>query len=327
MPHETELEAHILARGYERDRGVLCQVADGRTEKTTEANQSAFGEKWKKVVGHDDLAPVEAFHRAWYLKLYGFSDEEALRSFVARQKVILDAGAGYGFKSAYLASLSPDTLVVSMDLSESIYLAAERYGDVQNIIFVRGDIASTPLPDGSVDFVSCDQVLHHTIDPAATLAEFSRVLVHGGHAALYVYAKKALPRELLDEHFISGRAQLDHDAVWQMSRKLTELGRMLEETNLELDFPDIPELGVTGGRQSLQRFVYYNFIKCFWNEDMGFDASVSTNFDWYAPSIAYRFSQDEFEELVRNAGFGATYLHSEKACHSGMFTKGDALAN
>ena len=321
---KRELEAHILARGYERDRGVFRQVAVGQTESKTDANQGAFGEKWKKVVGQDDLAAWESFHQAWYLELYGFKDEEALRSFVTKQKVILDAGAGYGFKSAYLASLSPSTLVVSMDLSESIYLAAERYGDVENLIFVRGDIANTPLPDGSVDFVSCDQVLHHTIDPAATLAEFNRVLTEGGHAALYVYAKKALPRELLDEHFISGRAGLDHETLWDMSRKLTELGRLLDETKLELDFPDIPELGVVGGRQSLQRFIYYNFIKCFWNEDMGFDASVSTNFDWYAPSIAYRYSRVEFEELARNAGFHTAYLHSEKACHSGMFIKSAA---
>lgn len=320
-----ELEAHILARGYERHRGVLRPVAPDRTNDKSHANQGAFGEKWEKVVRQDDLAAWESFHRSWYLQLYGFSDEGSLRSFVTRQQVILDAGAGYGFKSAYLASLAQNALVISMDLSESIYIAAEKYGNAENMLFVQGDIASTPLPDSSVDFVSCDQVLHHTIDPAATLAEFNRILADGGHAALYVYAKKALPRELLDEHFISGQAGLDHEALWEMSRKLTELGRLLDETKLELDFPDIPELGIAGGRQSLQRFIYYNFIKCFWNEDMGFDASVSTNFDWYAPSIAYRYSAQEFQSLTEGAGFRALHAHSEKACHSGLFVKDASL--
>ena len=50
----------------------------------------------------------------------------------------------------------------------------------------------------------------------------------------------------------------------------------------------------------VQRFIYWNFLKCFWKEDWGFDLSKSTNYDWYAPSNAKRFSKDEFLKMKEN---------------------------
>ena len=135
----------------------------------------------------------------------------------------------------------------------------------------------------------------------------------------YVYAKKALPRELLDEHFRSASHNLTDDQLWSLSEKLTDLGKMLSDLNLTLDFPEIKELGIKGGKQDLQRFLYWNFFKCFWSEEFGYDASVSCNFDWYAPSIAFRYSRKEFLAMSKDAGFENTFLHAEEACYSGLF--------
>ena len=38
----------------------------------------------------------------------------------------------------------------------------------------------------------------------------------------------------------------------------------------------------------IQRFIYWNFLKCFWNEQLGKETSLVTNFDWYSPSNARR---------------------------------------
>ena len=74
--------------------------------------------------------------------------------------------------------------------------AAQLFADLENLVFIRGDIARTPFRDGAVDYVSCDQVIMHTEDPDATFAELARITAADGQFACYFYAKKALPREL-----------------------------------------------------------------------------------------------------------------------------------
>jgi len=288
-----------------------------------EHTSEVFSEKWASLDqgAQDEDEGWKAFQFDWYLRCYGYSSEEELRSELNGRKLILDAGCGPGYKAAWFARLSPEAVIVAMDISESVQLAARRYADVPNLVFVRGDIASTPFRDGAFDLISCDQVLHHTISPPHTLREFARILAPGGLLNTYVYARKALPRELLDEHLRDYAKVLDRDQLWALAEQLTTLGKRLSDLNITIDVPAIPALGIHGGPQDLQRFIYWNFIKCFWNPDYGFDASRLTNFDWYAPSIAYRYSRDEFTKMLTDAGFTAEFLHSEEACHTGRFRK------
>lgn len=70
----------------------------------------------------------------------------------------------------------------------------------------------------------------------------------------------------------------------------------------EIEVPDIPILQIKQGKYDLQRFVYYNFIKCFWNDDFTYDENVMTNFDWYHPKYAHRHSPEEVKEWFENLG-------------------------
>ncbi len=283
----------------------------------------AFSEKWVAIdQGLDDEDEEwKRFQLDWYCRSYGFANEGEVAAFLADKKVILDAGCGVGFKGAWMARLAPHATVIAMDLSESVRLAAQRYADYPNMLFVQGDIAKTPFRDGTIDLVSCDQVLHHTDSPPATVREFARILSANGVLNTYVYSKKALPRELLDEHFREKSKEMSRAEIWDLSRQLTDLGKILTDLDVTIDVPDMPALGIKGGPQDLQRFIYWNFIKCFWNEDMGDEASLMTNFDWYAPSTAFRYSADEFHAMLADAGFRPDFVHSEEACHTGRFVK------
>jgi hypothetical protein len=106
-----------------------------------------------------------------------------------------------------------------------------------------------------------------------------------------------------------------------MSEQLTELGKRLSELNVEFDAPEIPALGIKGGRYDVQRFLYWNFIKCFWNADLGRDTSIVTNFDWYSPSNARRYSEAEVRALVAAHELEIGHFHREEACYSGRFVK------
>ncbi|MEM7125485.1 MAG: class I SAM-dependent methyltransferase [Chloroflexota bacterium] len=288
-----------------------------------EQTKTAFSNKWKQVDhGSDDYIRALERQKAWYLELYGFDNETQLASFLNQCEYVLDAGAGKCGKAAWFAELSPSTLVVAADISTSLYDAAEYYSDVSNLFFVRCDIGSMPFFSDSVyDYISCDQVIHHTAQPRMTFAELVRLAGENGDIACYVYRKKALPRELLDDHFRTYSKELSHEDLIALSSQLTNLGRILSSVEDEIDFPDIPLMGIEGGKMTIQRFLYWNFIKCFWNEQMGEQLSTITNYDWYSPSQAYRYTEEEFRSWSTEEKLETVHFHSEQACYSGRFRK------
>ena len=171
------------------------------------------------------------------------------------------------------------------------------------------------------DFVCCDQVIMHTAQPRQTFAELARVAKGGGQIACYVYRKKALPRELLDSYFRDNASRYSHEEMIELSGQLTTLGRLLSENTNEIDFPSIPALGIEGGRLTIQRFIYWNFIKCFWNESLGEYVSMLTNYDWYAPAQAARYTEDEFKSWITEESLETVVFHAEPPCFSGRFRK------
>lgn len=294
------------------------------TAEDAEQSQTndAFSDKWGRYDQSDEKQRLYEMQKKWYLDLYGFSGEEELASFLEGRGVIFDAGCGLGYKAAWFAELAPLSLVIGIDFSCAARQAAQNYRHLPNLFFIRGDIAATPFPDGSVDYVSCDQVIMHTQNPDLTFAELTRITRKGGgEFACYFYRKKALPRELLDDHFRLRCKEMASDELWAMSEQLTELGKRLSELKVSFDAPDIPALGIKGGRYDIQRFLYWNFIKCFWSEDLGPETSVVTNYDWYSPSNARRYGKEEVLALVEEHGLSTRHFHEEEACYSGRFVR------
>jgi SAM-dependent methyltransferase len=298
----------------------FAMLSNSSQHSRQQQTNETFSAKWERYDQSSDKERLYDFQRAWYLKLYGFGSEDALRAHLARCTVVFDAGCGLGYKAAWFAELAPHALVVGMDFSEAAAQAARNYASLPNLFFMQGDIAATDFRDGAVDFVSCDQVIMHTENPEKTFAELSRIASRAsGEVACYFYAKKALPRELLDDYFRGQCSKMDRPELWAMAEQLAELGKRLSALNVQFDTPDIPALGIKAGRYDIQRFIYWNFLKCFWNEDLGRETSVITNFDWYSPSNARRFSEQEVRAIVHDNGLTETFFHAEEACYSGRF--------
>lgn len=297
------------------------QVSGAENQQQTNA---VFSAKWSRYDANDEKEKFYSLQRKWYLELYGFGTEANFRDFLTDKMIIFDAGCGLGYKSAWFAQLAPHALVIGMDFSDAATQAAARYQNIPNLMFVHGDIAKTGFTDGVIDYTSCDQVIMHTEEPEKTFAELGRITKPmAGQVACYFYAKKALPREILDDYFRIHCKEMSNESLWLMSEQLTELGKRLSDLNISFEAPDIPELGIKGGTYDIQRFFYWNFLKCFWNPELGLETSISTNFDWYSPSNARRFSQQEVENLICDAGMSIVCFHSEEAAHSGRFAHKD----
>ena len=280
-----------------------------------------FAEKWEFVNEDAGAKELFKFQFEWFLKLYGFESIEELRTYLSGKKLIVDTGCGLGYKAAWFAELSPGCTVIGIDISSSVIIAARNYAHLPNLYFLQADIASTGLKDGSVDFTVCDQVIMHTENPDTTFAHLARITKNECEFACYVYTKKALPRELIDDYFRKQTHEIESAKMWEFASQLTELGKRLTELNVSFDCPDIPVLGIKGGKYDVQRFIYWNFLKCFYKPEWSKKLNDSTNFDWYAPSNAKRYSKLEFERLIADNNLDITYFHEEEACYSGRFRK------
>ena len=289
-------------------------------ENQSQTNDS-FSEKWVKLDKESSTTAMEVFQKKWLLDLYGFKTEQGLKKFLSNKKIIIDAGCGLGYKSAWLAELAPDSIVFGIDFSDAARLAAQRYKHIPNVYFLKGDIANLPFKQGVLDFILCDQVIHHTENPQKTYAHLASLLTPTGKFACYVYAKKALPRELVDDYFRIATHSLSHEEMWQFSDQLTELGKTLSELNIKFTSPDIPALGIKGGEYDIQRFIYWNFLKCFYHPKWEKAINVSCNFDWYSPSNAERYSPEEYKQWAHNLNLKIDFFRSEEAAHTSIVSK------
>ena len=300
---------------------IFQDSIDDIDQKNHAQTQQIFSEKWSQFEQGDKKKEVYSFQKEWFLKLYGFESEESLKQFLFSKKTIIDTGCGLGYKAAWFAELAPHAIVIGVDISEAAKIAAKNYKHLSNLYFYQADIANTGIKENTIDFTICDQVIMHTEDPDATFAHLTSITSKNGVFACYVYRKKALPRELLDDHFRIATHEIPNKQLWEMSSQLTELGKRLSELNITFDSPDIPLLGIKGGKQDLQRFIYWNFLKCFWRADWGIEMSDATNFDWYAPSNAKRYSKEEFKNMIEQNNLVIEHFHEEEACFSSRMIK------
>jgi len=300
---------------------ISQKLFDDIDQKNQAQTEEIFSEKWIQFEQGKKKEKVYSFQKKWFLELYGFDSEEELRKFLSSKKTIIDTGCGLGYKAAWFAELAPHALVIGVDISEAARIAANNYIHLTNLYFYQADIANTGIKENVVDFTVCDQVIMHTEAPEITFAHLASITSKSGFFACYVYRKKALPRELLDDHFRIATHDIPNEQLWEMSSQLTELGKRLSNLKITFDSPDIPLLGIKGGKQDLQRFIYWNFIKCFWREDWGKEMSDATNFDWYAPSNAKRYSKEEFNNMIEQNNLKIDHFHEEEACFSGRMIK------
>jgi ubiquinone/menaquinone biosynthesis C-methylase UbiE len=93
--------------------------------------------------------------------------------------VVADVGTGTGFVARGLAS-KVGRVIGFDESSEMLAVARKNLSDVQNVEFIEAPGNELPLPDGLLDAVFANMYLHHSPDPAAAIAEMTRILKPGG---------------------------------------------------------------------------------------------------------------------------------------------------
>ncbi|AOW93727.1 methyltransferase [Rhodococcus sp. WMMA185] len=99
----------------------------------------------------------------------------------------LDIGSGTGAETRQLATaVTAKGSAIGIDPNPAMAaLAWSRAAEEESTArFVVGDVYSLPFPDCSVDAVRCERVFEHLTDPAAAMAEITRVLRPSGRAMI-----------------------------------------------------------------------------------------------------------------------------------------------
>ena len=106
--------------------------------------------------------------------------------------VVADLGSGEGLLSELLARRCKK--VIAVDNSEKIVAfgaAKAKKNHLKNLEFRLGDLQNPPIEPESVDLVVLSQALHHSADPAASIASAYRILKPGGQIMILDLAKHA----------------------------------------------------------------------------------------------------------------------------------------
>jgi SAM-dependent methyltransferase len=276
--------------------------------------QRSFTDKWHR---NKHLAFTETLDESseifrWILQRNGFADGAALRAYLAGKRRVLDAGCGNGRVTALLRTWSDpaDTEIVGIDLTAADVAKANLAGQA-NLHIHPANLLDDLTGFGHFNFIYCQEVLHHTGDPAHAFANLCKLLAPGGDSeiAIYVYKLKAPAREFVDDYLRERLKDMSYENAMEVCRAVTEIGRVLSKVDGEIDVPAVPPLGIEAGRYTVQRFVYHFFMKCFWNDRLSFENNAVINYDWYHPEWASRHTEDEVRDW-----FTANGLEVVQAC-------------
>ena len=280
--------------------GHKFQVGNGVPRLLVKAEEQeqvkrSYESKWKVFEDVTFSKHVMDFQCNWYISRYGWTSEEEFKAFLESKSCILDAGCGVGRAVGWFSKFSRGE-VFGIDISETIDTAYKHYGTLPNAYLVQADLTNLPFEKEMFDFISCDQVIHHVPNPKNAFEHLLTFLRRGGEIAIYLYKKKGPIREFCDDYIRGRTTKMTVEDCMEFAKVVTRFGKSLSELNVKIKVPeDIPILDIKSGTYDLQRFIYWNVFKCFWDEEGSFERSLAVNFDWYHPKYAYRYTPDQIK--------------------------------
>jgi SAM-dependent methyltransferase len=267
--------------------------------------EASFRDKWNK---NSDCAfeqtiteDTDIFN--WILTRNGFKEVPEFKAFLSNKKRILDAGCGNGRVTALLRNYSNDqfTEIVGIDLVAAD-IARSNLKNAKNVEFESKNLMDDLTDLGKFDFIYCQEVLHHTINPKHSFKNLVKLLDDDGEIAIYVYKQKAPIREFVDDYVRDRISGLSYEDAYKVSEQITALGKALADTKIMIKVPGVDLLEIEPGEYDLQRFIYHFFMKCFWNPELSQNDNVVVNYDWYHPQLCTRHTIDEIKGWFDDCG-------------------------
>jgi uncharacterized protein YbaR (Trm112 family)/ubiquinone/menaquinone biosynthesis C-methylase UbiE len=279
------------------------------TDKDFVKTEDSFSAKWRKHYVNHQAKDWRDFQQTWFFDRFGWKTLKRFTSFIKSKKFILEAGTGIG-NTANLLSVNSSSTVFAIDASESIDFAFKKYGKKPNLHFLQADLRKLPFKKKFFDYILSDQVLHHTKNTKTSFKYLTKFLNQNGEISIYVYNKKSPIREFSDDHIRETTVNMSFSDCMKFSKDMALLGKSLSKLKKKITITnDIPVLGIKSGSYDVQRFIYWHFLKCFWDPSDNLDRSIGVNFDWYSPKFAYRHTPKEVKSWYKESKIKITHFN------------------
>lgn len=248
-----------------------------------------FSYKWKKVPSWGVATAKE--YTKWYLKRYGFKNNKIFKKFLKNKKLILDAGCGLARDSVFFSKLNKKAEIFGIDQSKFVInYNKKKYSNFKNLHFYQRDITKNLNFKKKYNFISCDQVLHHTPNVVKTIRNLLENLEKGGSFFFFVCKKKNYSRDLVDDNIMNVFRNKSPSKLWKFAETVTKFGKALYDLNIK----KISHKNKI--YKNLQEIVHYHLFRCWYNPKIPMKLSVSSNYDWFSNNP--RYSLDEIKSIV-----------------------------
>ena len=171
--------------------------------------------------------------------------KETLQSVIQPGASWLELGCGHQIFPAYMSSSEAEEreLVGRCDRAVGLDYSAEGLRKHRSLRHrTVGDIQHLPFAENSFDVVSANMVMEHVADPAAALAQISRILKPGGtflfhtiNASNYTFmAAKLVPQGIKNKliWLLEGRKEEDVFPVFYRFNTASRIGSLMGEVGL-----------------------------------------------------------------------------------------------
>ncbi len=254
----------------------------------------SFGYKWDRWKDICYSAPVMEEIREEFIEMFELPGWAEPRS-------VLDAGCGL---ARYREFFPAGTIYQGIDLSTAAEIARKRYSDRPDTKIDRGDLMNLRRDRlHQPDMIISVGVLHHLPNTEKGFMHLASLLKDGAELCVSVYSRKSQMREFLDDAIRRQTTKMSYEECFEVAAALAATGRELTKAKVMI------------AGMSLQRFIYWNVLKCYHNEEFGDDYSECVMFDWLSPPYAHSHTGGEVRSWAENAGLVVESFRSSGAAH------------
>jgi SAM-dependent methyltransferase len=205
--------------------------------------------------------------------------------------LVLDVGAGSG-RHSYEAHRN-GARVIAVDVSEAIHVA--RRNLPADIVTVQADAESLPFKDAAFDLVMAIGVLHHLPDPWRAMNSIGRLVRPGGFIHIYVYWIPSYRWHRVLLRVVGAARRVTTRIPRPLMRTLSYPIAVVVYTTFVIPYR------LSRRVKGLERVARAFPPKAY--ADYPFQVCVNDQFDRFSAPLEWRFTAEEVEALLGDAGF------------------------